>query len=175
MLHCDLLAILQFMYQGEVLVEQDGLASFLKTAELLQVSGLAGGNAPSAATGLTESSSAPSKIVPASSKKENSTPSRSPSPELPQPPPLKHRTAESAAPTDHVEKENRTGSEIDLEPMQSCSYQTSSSVIIKTETMDESDFHDMEYNVLGHDSLDDPGPTSDEQSILERSLKAQGK
>lgn len=41
----DLLAIIEFMYQGEVSVVQDALPSFLNTAELLSVQGLTeGGN-----------------------------------------------------------------------------------------------------------------------------------
>ncbi|KAF2905924.1 hypothetical protein ILUMI_00253 [Ignelater luminosus] len=39
-LHSDLLAVLNFMYHGEVLIAQDKLVSFLQTAEALQVSGL---------------------------------------------------------------------------------------------------------------------------------------
>lgn len=38
----DLLAILKFMYHGEVLVAKDRLHSFLQTGEVLQVSGLIG-------------------------------------------------------------------------------------------------------------------------------------
>ncbi|KAF4516878.1 hypothetical protein B566_EDAN011222 [Ephemera danica] len=40
----DLLALIDFMYQGEVNVEQEQLASFLNTAELLQVQGLTNSN-----------------------------------------------------------------------------------------------------------------------------------
>jgi len=36
----DLMALVDFMYNGEVNVEQEQLASFLNTAELLQVQGL---------------------------------------------------------------------------------------------------------------------------------------
>ena len=43
----DLDALVNFMYQGEVNVLQDQLASFLTTAELLEVQGLTdGGNNP---------------------------------------------------------------------------------------------------------------------------------
>ncbi|XP_014253495.1 protein bric-a-brac 2-like [Cimex lectularius] len=38
----DLEALVSFMYKGEVNVEQDGLSSFLSTAELLEVKGLTG-------------------------------------------------------------------------------------------------------------------------------------
>lgn len=40
--YVDLLAVLNFMYHGEVLVSKDHLKSFLQTAEALQVSGLNG-------------------------------------------------------------------------------------------------------------------------------------
>ena len=40
----DLLAIVEFMYQGEVSVVQESLSSFLNTAELLSVQGLTEGN-----------------------------------------------------------------------------------------------------------------------------------
>jgi hypothetical protein len=40
----DLAALVDFMYQGEVNVVQDQLASFLTTAELLAVQGLSDGN-----------------------------------------------------------------------------------------------------------------------------------
>jgi hypothetical protein len=42
----DVSALLSFMYQGEVYITQDRLSSFLHTAELLQVRGLAGATNP---------------------------------------------------------------------------------------------------------------------------------
>ncbi|XP_065335050.1 protein tramtrack, alpha isoform-like isoform X4 [Cloeon dipterum] len=42
--HDDLMALVDFMYNGEVNVEQEQLASFLHTAELLQVQGLTNSN-----------------------------------------------------------------------------------------------------------------------------------
>ena len=39
----DLTAIVEFMYRGSVNVAQSQLASFIKTAEMLQVQGLSGG------------------------------------------------------------------------------------------------------------------------------------
>lgn len=39
----DLVALVSFMYRGEVNVEQEGLSSFLNTAELLEVQGLTSG------------------------------------------------------------------------------------------------------------------------------------
>lgn len=42
----DVSALLSFMYQGEVYITQDRLASFLRTAELLQVRGLTGASNP---------------------------------------------------------------------------------------------------------------------------------
>lgn len=48
--YIDLLAVLNFMYHGEVLVSKDQLKSFLQTAEILQVSGLNGYNDFSAKT-----------------------------------------------------------------------------------------------------------------------------
>lgn len=44
--HKELVAILQFMYQGEVNVQQEDLATFLKTAELLQIKGLTENDSP---------------------------------------------------------------------------------------------------------------------------------
>lgn len=44
--HKDLVAILQFMYRGEVNVRQEELATFLKTAEMLQIKGLTGEDSP---------------------------------------------------------------------------------------------------------------------------------
>ena len=38
----DLAAVVEFVYKGEVNVVQSQLASFLKTAEMLQVKGLSG-------------------------------------------------------------------------------------------------------------------------------------
>ena len=40
----DLTAIVEFMYRGSVNVAQSQLASFIKTAEMLQVQGLSGGD-----------------------------------------------------------------------------------------------------------------------------------
>ncbi|GLV41358.1 broad [Carabus blaptoides fortunei] len=174
-LHCDLLAILQFMYQGEVLITQDGLASFLKTAELLQVSGLAGNSAA-----VSEQPIVPTQtVVPALAP---IVPVQSNSPASPKTIVNKHPSDVTF--TKQIEKENFAKKEViekhhtrfepDTEPMQSCSYQTADDVIIKTES-DDQDFQDMDYNTLSHDSLEDSGAGTEEQSILERSLTAQGK
>lgn len=48
--HKELVAILQFMYQGEVNVRQEELATFLKTAEMLQIKGLTGDDSPATNT-----------------------------------------------------------------------------------------------------------------------------
>ena len=40
--YADIAAVIEFVYKGEVNVLQSQLASFLKTAELLQVKGLSG-------------------------------------------------------------------------------------------------------------------------------------
>lgn len=48
--HKELVAILQFMYQGEVNVRQEELATFLKTAEMLQIKGLTGDDSPTTNT-----------------------------------------------------------------------------------------------------------------------------
>lgn len=42
----DLVAIVDFMYHGEVNVEQEQLSSFLTTAEMLAVQGLTDGSGP---------------------------------------------------------------------------------------------------------------------------------
>ena len=39
-LYNDLVALIEYMYQGEVRVKHNGLPSFLRTAEVLQVRGL---------------------------------------------------------------------------------------------------------------------------------------
>jgi hypothetical protein len=44
--HKELVAILQFMYRGEVNVRQEELTTFLKTAEMLQIKGLTGNDSP---------------------------------------------------------------------------------------------------------------------------------
>ena len=41
---CDLEKMLRFIYQGEVNVQQESLARFLKTAEMLKIRGLAEDN-----------------------------------------------------------------------------------------------------------------------------------
>ena len=40
--YADIAAVIEFVYKGEVNVLQSQLASFLKTAEMLQVKGLSG-------------------------------------------------------------------------------------------------------------------------------------
>jgi len=51
--HKDLVAILQFMYCGEVNVRQEELATFLKTAEMLQIKGLTGEDSPSVSSSIS--------------------------------------------------------------------------------------------------------------------------
>ncbi|XP_052124096.1 broad-complex core protein isoforms 1/2/3/4/5 isoform X7 [Frankliniella occidentalis] len=57
----DLEALIDFMYQGEVNVVQEQLASFLTTAELLAVQGLTDGNAKDLTENLEEENSEPTE------------------------------------------------------------------------------------------------------------------
>ncbi|XP_063229419.1 protein tramtrack, beta isoform-like isoform X7 [Bacillus rossius redtenbacheri] len=79
--HKELVDVLQFMYRGEVSVGQEDLAEFLKTAELLQVKGLAGDDAD-APEGSKEQKTAikdaPSELPPISQRSKIKTPLRSP-------------------------------------------------------------------------------------------------
>lgn len=179
-LYCDLVAILQFMYQGEVLVDQDGLASFLKTAELLQVSGLAGSTSSKterlAGDEVNDIAPPPSCKQPASapliSRPETVNPVRTKSPNSPKPALVKIRNDIAPPVEPIIEKENIITRESDDEPMQSCSYQATENVIIKMESTEDPDYHELDYL----EPMEDPGSTTtEEQSILERSLKAQGK
>ncbi len=53
----DLESLLSFMYKGEVRIEEERLKEFLRTAEMLQVQGLADEQAVSSGRGRAESSS----------------------------------------------------------------------------------------------------------------------
>ncbi|XP_021914810.1 broad-complex core protein isoforms 1/2/3/4/5-like isoform X3 [Zootermopsis nevadensis] len=96
--HKELVAILQFMYQGEVNVQQEDLATFLKTAELLQIKGLTENDSP--ATNTPPSVPDTSETTPAS---------RTTQPSLPEPPvvqsedtpvhPYKRMRSETPAPS----------------------------------------------------------------------------
>ncbi|XP_044743050.1 protein abrupt [Chrysoperla carnea] len=60
----DMESLLRFMYNGEVHIGQDQLADFLKTAQMLQVRGLA--DVPPGAAGQKMTTTPPDKISPAS-------------------------------------------------------------------------------------------------------------
>ena len=70
----ELQSILEFVYLGEVNVEQDRLEGFLKTAELLRIKGLTDG------LGDKKSSAAPSNVKPVFRREQSSV---SPVPKLP--------------------------------------------------------------------------------------------
>lgn len=55
----EIQALLQFMYHGEVCISQEGLASLVKCAELLQVKGLCGNETTSIVSKDKEASSQP--------------------------------------------------------------------------------------------------------------------
>lgn len=61
----DLLALIEFMYQGEVSVQQEALPSFLATAEMLSVQGLTGGSTAGSSSTPT-ANSAPKEMPPLS-------------------------------------------------------------------------------------------------------------
>lgn len=58
----DMESLLRFMYNGEVHIGQDQLADFLKTAQMLQVRGLA--DVPPGAAGQKMTTTPPDKISP---------------------------------------------------------------------------------------------------------------
>ncbi|XP_069686648.1 modifier of mdg4-like isoform X5 [Periplaneta americana] len=70
--HKELVAILQFMYRGEVNVRQEELATFLKTAEMLQIKGLTGDDS------LSEEESVPFPPTPVRTKAPRRTAEKTP-------------------------------------------------------------------------------------------------
>lgn len=170
MTHSDLTALLQFMYQGEVMVSQDSLASFLKTAELLQISGLAG-----------------SSQAAASLENSDSITRAPPETNLGKPPDSPETVANKISSDISFKKQKRERIEPDitdnasssfntqLDPEQSCSYQETP-IIVKTESLDrEYDEMDAEPTDISNldDNFDSANSQLEETSILERSLKAQ--
>ncbi|XP_044751606.1 protein abrupt-like [Coccinella septempunctata] len=79
--YTDLIAVINFMYHGEVMVSEEQLPSFLSTAKLLQVSGLNSSDNTKKITNLKRSKLVPlenpSKKIRTKSLKENSTTNKS--------------------------------------------------------------------------------------------------
>ena len=86
----EMKALLEFMYRGEVSIDQENLSSLLKVAEGLKIKGLAevndGGNSSGAASGGSNSNHAPSPT----NSSNNLTPGPPPPPPPPPPPLLLH-------------------------------------------------------------------------------------
>lgn len=151
------------MYQGEVMVTQECLASFLKTAELLQISGLAGTSA--AAQGDLLDPDGPPRAPPDPTEPETAIKGT--------------EISVTKKRGDKVEKDSISlAPEVKFsegDPQQSCSYVPPPTVLIKTESMDR-DFDDMDTettDMRDDDHFDNSSSHSEEPSILERSLKAQ--
>ncbi|KAK3923798.1 Broad-complex core protein isoforms 1/2/3/4/5, partial [Frankliniella fusca] len=114
----DLEALIDFMYQGEVNVVQDQLASFLTTAELLAVQGLTDGNGKDLADYLEEDNSEPAEenvteIDAQSLKRPSSSTNNTftPSNVSPASPPVKRkRWTAPAAPTSSSSQKTRNDS-----------------------------------------------------------------
>lgn len=158
------------MYQGEAMVTQDCLASFLRTAELLQISGLAG-TAAAASSALSEINTDPPPRAP-----PDMNPPDSPGTAISKINSDLSLTKQKGKKDTGKDNEPKLPFE-QIDPQQSCSYQ-SSPVIIKTESMDR-DYDDMdteqadELKDTEEHFLDNTSSHSEEPSILERSLKAQ--
>lgn len=158
------------MYQGEVMVTQDNLASFLKTAELLQISGLAGSS--QGASGLD-----PSDMLAKTPPETLGKPPDSPGAvinKLNSDLSLTKQKTKDKTEKDSIDNKS-SNFNVQTNPEQSCSYDAPSPVIIKTESLDR-DFDDMDTestDVNNTDNLFDSTQQIEEPSILERSLKAQ--
>ncbi|XP_043218420.1 protein bric-a-brac 2-like isoform X4 [Amphibalanus amphitrite] len=87
--YVDIAAVIEFVYKGEVNVLQSQLASFLKTAELLQVKGLSGDE---------EEDQVPRSQPPPAGRERPPDRSRLASGPPPPPPPVRQRPRESAEP-----------------------------------------------------------------------------
>ncbi len=71
----DLQGIVEFIYHGEVSIDQENLTSFLKTAQALRVKGLADDHALASANSVSGNGPAPQRT--AGSKPPSSSPSSS--------------------------------------------------------------------------------------------------
>lgn len=146
------------------MVTQDCLASFLKTAELLQISGLAGTNAG-------QPSTEPSDSPPRAPPDPLSNPPDSPGTVI-----SKINSDLSLTKQKRTEKEKEPIEKIPVtesDPEQSCSYQTMPNIYVKTESMDRDYDDDMDTDSNLKDTTNEFDTTHEEPSILERSLKAQ--
>lgn len=149
------------------MVSQDSLASFLKTAELLQISGLAGSS-------QNTTNSDQSENIPKAPPEVNlGKPPDSPTT-------VSNKISSEVCFTSQKVKEKVEAEKIEniissLDPVQSCSYQTTGPVFVKTESLDK-DYDEMELepaDITNPDNnFDSTNSQLEEPSILERSLKA---
>ncbi|XP_065335891.1 zinc finger and BTB domain-containing protein 17-like isoform X3 [Cloeon dipterum] len=158
----DLVALVDFMYNGEVNVEQEQLASFLNTAELLQVQGLT--NSSKDQEKFRKTAKEDDRVPGSSSQFDEDGEERTTTPTRTGPPAAKKRKWQSPSRTESPAAllESQTaqvssGGDEDL--------QTIDQVPLKTETPEYDDEDDVQAESGGED-------TTDEQDIVQKIQKS---
>lgn len=160
------------------MVSQDNLASFLKTAELLQISGLTASQQTSNSNpDRHERTEKLPKIPPDTNARKPPDIQETVSDKISSDVSFKKqkRERESRIETEIVNRDNKTNFDPESDPLQSCSYDSSSPIVIKTESLDK-DYDEMDTepgDVTIMEQYDNNSSQLEETSILERSLKAQ--
>ncbi|XP_059487091.1 protein bric-a-brac 2-like isoform X3 [Neocloeon triangulifer] len=158
----DLMALVDFMYNGEVNVEQEQLASFLNTAELLQVQGLT--NSSKDQEKVKKTAKEDERVPASGSHFEEDVEERTSTPTRSGPPAAKKRKWQSPnrteSPAAVLESQTAQGSADGDEDVQSIEQ-----VPLKTETPD----YDEDEDIQAGSGVDD---TADEQDIVQKLQKS---